>query len=160
MSPSARRKPRFTASYIPLSFSTNTFTRASRVSQSSVPSSEPASCTMCSQATPWSATDATHSFSQSELRKLGVMTEKRTVWRIQKMVACAILSFRDRPDANRRRELERTGSFALHRLFDGAKHAAVQRHTQADGSAEREHIAGKSSENDKETDDFDDKKGQ
>src|SRR6478735_4560752 len=54
----------------------NAFTRRSCGSQSCVPSSEPASCTMCSTATPsWSATEAIQSLSQGELRKLGVMMD-------------------------------------------------------------------------------------
>ncbi len=54
----------------------NARTRGSCGSQSCVPSSEQESCTMCSNSTPrWSATDAMHSLSQLELRKLGVMME-------------------------------------------------------------------------------------
>src|SRR6516162_2176986 len=54
----------------------NAFTRLSCGSQSCVPSSEQESWTMCSNSTPcWSATDAMHSLSQLELRKLGVMME-------------------------------------------------------------------------------------
>ena len=54
----------------------NAFTRGSCGSQSCVPSSEQESCTMCSSSTPcWSATDAMHSLSHAELRKLGVMME-------------------------------------------------------------------------------------
>ena len=70
-------EPRFIASYIPAVTLHESLRDGRLVSQSNVPSSEPASCTMCSSATPWSATDATHSFSQSELRKLGVTIEKR-----------------------------------------------------------------------------------
>src|ERR1039458_1878820 len=86
MSPFALRQPRFTASYIPRSCSTYACTRRSATSQSSVPSSDWASCTICSTSTPcWSATDATQSFSQSELRKLGVTMEILTLLRC----ACA-----------------------------------------------------------------------
>src|SRR6185437_4084183 len=74
MSPWARRKPRFTASYIPESFSMNALTRVSCGSQFFVSSSEHESWTMCSKDTPdWSAMDAMQSFSHAELRKLGVM---------------------------------------------------------------------------------------
>src|SRR5690349_5121822 len=61
---------------MPRSFSMNAFTRLSCGSQSCVPSSEHESCTMCSNSTPcWSATDAMHSLSHLELRKLGVTME-------------------------------------------------------------------------------------
>src|SRR5215471_14798501 len=80
MSPSARRYPRLTASYMPVSFSTNALTRGSFGNQSNVPSSEQESWTMCSSWTPsWSATDGIHSFSHFELRKLGVIIENFTM---------------------------------------------------------------------------------
>src|SRR5437773_21367 len=75
MSPPERRNPRFTASYIPWSFSMMAVTRGSSGSQFWVPSSEHESCTMCSTSTPWSATEAIHSRSHWEFRKLGVVIE-------------------------------------------------------------------------------------
>src|SRR2546425_9102949 len=51
-------------------------TRLSAASHSCVPSSEHESWTMCSNSTPsWSATEATHSRSHSEFRKLGVIID-------------------------------------------------------------------------------------
>src|SRR5205823_922479 len=76
ISPPALRHPRFTASYIPASFSMKALTRFSFGYQSCVPSSDLESCTICSTSTPvWSATDSTQSFSHAELRKLGVTIE-------------------------------------------------------------------------------------